>query len=141
MVDLRVRLRKFNLVLHDDKTRLIEFGRFAAQNRKRDGKGKPKTFDFLGFTHVCGKTRRGKFIVHRHTVRRRMRAKLLELKIRLYPWVSRVWRTLKRRSQRHRLTWERMSRLIARWLPHARIWHPYPDLRMYVITRGGSPVR
>jgi len=180
LADLRERLDKFNLELHDDKTRLIEFGRFAAQNRKRNGKGKPETFDFLGFTHVCGKTRKGKFIVHRHTVRKRMRAKLLELKGELrrrlhYPvpevgkWLRvvllghyryfgvagngrklnafryhlcRLWhRSLKRRSQRHRLTWERMSRLIARWLPHARIWHPYPDLRMYVNTRGRSPVR
>jgi len=74
------RFYKFNLEMHEGKTRLIEFGRFAAHNRKRQGKGKPETFDFLGFTHICGQTRNGKFIVQRHTVAKRMRAKLLELK-------------------------------------------------------------
>ena len=74
--ELRERLRKFNLELHDDKTRLIEFGRFAAENQKRRGEGKPETFNFLGFTHICGKTRKGKFVVLRHTMRKRLRAKL-----------------------------------------------------------------
>ena len=177
---LRKRFRKFNLELHEDKTRLIEFGRFAVQNRKRQGKGKPETFDFLGFTHICGKTRKGKFVVLRYTIAKRMRAKLLELKGELrrrlhWPvpvvgkWLrvvllghyryfgvpgnirkigafkyhlSLLWfRTLRRRSQRYRLIWERMSRLINRWLPRPRICHTYPDLSLYVKTRGKSPVR
>jgi len=170
---LNKRLCKFNLNLHEDKTRLIEFGRFAAQNRKRQGKGKPETFDFLGFTHICGKTRKGKFAVLRYTIAKRMRAKLMEIKGELrrrlhWPvpivgkWLrvvllghyryygvpgnfrkigafkyhlSLLWfRTLRRRSQRHRLIWERMSRLINRWLPRPRICHRYPDLSLYVKT-------
>jgi len=74
---LKKRFCKFNLELNEDKTRLIEFCRFAAQNCKRKGKGKPETFDFLGFTHICGKTRKGKFVVLRHTISKRMREKLL----------------------------------------------------------------
>jgi group II intron reverse transcriptase/maturase len=81
LAQLRERLAAFNLELHPEKTRLIEFGRYAAANRKRHGKGKPETFDFLGFTHFCGKTRtRGRFIVGRKTISKRMRAKLKELK-------------------------------------------------------------
>jgi len=78
--ELRERLAGYKLELHPDKTRLLEFGRFAAANRKRGGRGKPETFDFLGFTHVCGKTRRGAFTVLRLTMRKRLRAKLLEVK-------------------------------------------------------------
>jgi RNA-directed DNA polymerase len=78
--ELRERLAAYKLELHPDKTRLIEFGRFAAANRKRNGRGKPETFDFLGFTHVCGKTRKGRFTVLRLTIRKRLRAKLLEVK-------------------------------------------------------------
>jgi RNA-directed DNA polymerase len=78
------RLRKFGLELHPDKTRLIEFGRFAAVSRKRRGAGKPETFDFLGFTHICGQTRKhGKFLVLRKTVRKRLLAKLKELQAEL----------------------------------------------------------
>ncbi len=177
---LRERFQAFHLELHAEKTRLIEFGRFAAQNRRRRGEGKPETFNFLGFTHICGTTRKGKFTVHRRSIRKRIRTKLKELKKELRrrlhdpvpavgKWLrvvllghyryygvpgngdkmsafryhlSVLWyRTLRRRSQRKRLTWERMNRLIARWLPQPRIWHPYPDLRMYVTTRGRSPVR
>ena len=180
LADLRERFLKFNLELHKDKTRLIEFGRFAAQNRKSQGKGKPETFDFLGFTHICGKTENGKFMVLRHSIGKRIRAKLMELKIELkrrlhnpvpvvgkwlrvvllghyryygvpgnsrklhsfYFHLSRIWhKALLRRSQRHRLNWERMNRLIDRWLPRPRIYHPYPVLSMYVTTRGRSPVR
>jgi RNA-directed DNA polymerase len=78
--ELRQRLGKFNLELHGEKTRLIEFGRFAAERRERRGEGKPKTFNFLGFTHICGKTRTGKFAVWRRTEARRVRKKLQELK-------------------------------------------------------------
>ena len=174
------RFHEFNLELNADKTRLIEFGRFAAQNRKRQGKGKPETFDFLGFTHVCGKTSEGKFTVLRHTIGKRVRVKLMELKEELrrrlhWPvpvvgaWlrvvllghynyygvpgntrklgafryhVSCLWyKMLRRRSQRHRINWERMNRLIGNWFPQPRIHHPYPDFSRYVITQGRSPVR
>jgi len=174
------RFQKFNLELHADKTRLIEFGRFAAKNRERKGLGKPETFDFLGFTHICGQTQKGKFIVWRHTIGKRMRRKLMELKDELrrrlhlpVPLVGRwlrsvlnghfryfgvpgnsrklesfryhlsqLWyKVLRRRSQRSKLNWERMNRLIDRWLPKARAMHPYPDFQLYVSTRGRSPVR
>lgn len=78
--DLSERLRQFNLELHPDKTRLAEFGRFAAERRKRRGQGKPETFDFLGFTHICGQTRAGGFKVRRKTMRKKMCAKLKEVK-------------------------------------------------------------
>jgi RNA-directed DNA polymerase len=77
----RERMRQFGLELHPDKTRLIEFGRHAADNRKQRGENKPATFDFLGFTHICGTTRKtGRFIVRRKTIRKRLSAKLTELK-------------------------------------------------------------
>jgi RNA-directed DNA polymerase len=78
--NFRERLEKFGLELHPDKTRRIEFGRFAEQNRERRGEGKPETFDFLGFTHISGKNRLGRFTVRRKTIRKRMRAKLREIK-------------------------------------------------------------
>jgi RNA-directed DNA polymerase len=78
--ELRGRFAKFGLELHPDKTRLIEFGRFAAERRGKRGLGKPETFDFLGFTHICGKTRKGRFTVKRVTIPKRMRAKLSEVK-------------------------------------------------------------
>jgi group II intron reverse transcriptase/maturase len=78
--DLRERLKKFGLELHPDKTRRIEFGRFAEQSRKKRGEGKPETFDFLGFTHISGKDRNGKFALKRKTIAKRMRAKLHEIK-------------------------------------------------------------
>jgi RNA-directed DNA polymerase len=78
--DWRERLRKFGLELHPEKTRLIEFGRFAAANRKQRGEGKPETFSFLGFTHICGQTRKnGKFTVLRKTIRKRLLAKLKQV--------------------------------------------------------------
>jgi len=178
--ELRERFRKFNLELHADKTRLIEFGRFAAENRRRRGDGKPETFDFLGFTHVCDKTRNGKFIVLRQTMRQRLRAKLKQLKEELRTrwhvpipavgqWlrsvllghyhyygvprnqrklnafryqVYRLWlRALRRRSQRQRRLYARMNRLATQWLPAPRVFHPYPEHRLCVNTRGRSPVR
>jgi group II intron reverse transcriptase/maturase len=78
--DLRERLKNFGLELHPDKTRRIEFGLFAERNRKERGEGKPETFDFLGFTHICGKDRRGKFALKRKTIAKRMRAKLRKIK-------------------------------------------------------------
>lgn len=177
---LRERFKRFRLELNADKTRLLEFGRFAAEGRAKRGQGKPETFDFLGFTHSCGRTRNGKFVVNRRSMRKRIRGKLKELKVELRrrlhnpvpeigQWlrvvllghyryygvpgnsskmeafwyhVSLLWyKTLQRRSQRHGLNWERMNRFISRWLPRPGIYHPYPDLGRYVITRGRSPVR
>jgi RNA-directed DNA polymerase len=80
---MRDRLGKFTLTLHPDKTRLIEFGRFAATDRKRRGLGKPETFAFLGFTFICGLSRRGTFQLQRKTRRDRMRAKLKDIKAEL----------------------------------------------------------
>jgi RNA-directed DNA polymerase len=178
--ELRERFREFNLELHADKTRILEFGRLAAEQRKKRGEGKPETFNFLGFTHVCDKTRRGKFTVLRRTMAKRMRAKLRELKGSLRRcmhlpvgevghWLAAVLRgyyryygvprnfgaldrfrkavrrrwhhVLNRRSQKARVTEERMSQLVARWLPLPRICQPYPDVRLRVIIRGKSPVR
>ncbi len=82
-VELEQRLRKFGLALHEDKTELIEFGRFADRDRRRRGEGKPKTFDFLGFTHYCGKTRKGKFALKRRTQAKRRTAKLKEVYLKL----------------------------------------------------------
>jgi group II intron reverse transcriptase/maturase len=178
--ELRERLAKFGLTLHPEKTRLIEFGRFAEENRRNRGDGKPETFNFLGFTHSCSKTRRGKFTVLRQTMRTRWQAKLKAIKeelrrrlhdpipeqgaylrsvvtghIRYYgvPMngpalsafrnrVGRLWlRALRRRSHKHRLLLTRMRRLIAAWLPHVHICHPYPLVRLGVITQGKSRMR
>jgi len=80
LMDLQQRMEKFALSLHPEKTRLIEFGRFAAQNRARRGLGKPETFNFLGFTHISGRSRKGGFQLKRKSRRERMRAKLREIK-------------------------------------------------------------
>ena len=172
--ELAERFGKFGLELHPEKTRLLEFGPYAAENRKKRGQGKPGTFDFLGFTHICGKKRsNGRFTVLRQTIRKRLQAKLSEIKVELkrrmhHPipevgkWlrsvvgghiryygvpmnspalhlfrfqVGRLWyRALSRRSQNGRILWDRMRRLIDRWLPPARICHPYPLRRLGVIT-------
>lgn len=168
LVALRVRLEKFSLTLHPDKTRLIEFGRFAASNRQTRGLGKPETFDFLGFTHIAGRTLKGGFLLVRRTRRDRMRAALHALKEELRrrmhdsiaqqgQWlqkivkgyfayhavptnysrlagfrdkVMRAWmNVLRRRSQRQRITWDRMSRIATEWLPVPRILHPWPEAR------------
>lgn len=171
---LTERFRKFRLELNPEKTRLLEFGPFAATNRKRLGQGKPETFNFLGFTHICGKKRsNGMFTVLRQTIRKRLQAKLSEVKANLTrrmhdpipemgKWlrsvvgghvryygvpmngpalhvfrfqVGRLWhRALSRRSQNGRVPWDRMRRLIDRWLPPDRVCHPYPLRRLGVIT-------
>ncbi len=180
LAELRERFAKFGLELHPDKTRLIEFGRFAATNRQARGLGKPETFDFLGFTHICARMRDGRFWVRRITVAKRMRAKLREVKDQLKRrrhqpipeqgrWLAsvmrgyrayyavpgnraavatfrtqltRLWhKALERRSQRTRISWARMNRLETRWLPPARVVHPFPDVRFRVNTQGRSPVR
>jgi len=81
--ELRERFAKFGLELHPDKTRLIEFGRYAAERRRRRGTGKPETFDFLGFTHICATNKAGRFWIRRITIAKRMRAKLAEIKVEL----------------------------------------------------------
>ena len=82
--ELRERLRKFGLELHPDKTRLIEFGRYAMERRKKRGEGKPETFNFLGFTHICGTNHQtGQFTVHRRSMGKRMAAKLQDLRAKL----------------------------------------------------------
>lgn len=173
LAGLRERLAKFGLELHPEKTRLIRFGRFAAQNRKEQGARKPETFNFLGFTHICGTTRSGKFTVLRQTMRKKWQAKLKEIYIELRrrmhhsvpeqgaylrsvvaghvryygvpmnspaigafrEQVCRLWmKVLKRRSDKHNLTWDRMKRLIAKYIPAVRICHPYPSERLRVIT-------
>jgi len=173
LADLHERFARVGLTLHPDKTRILEFGRFARENRSRRGEGKPETFTFLGFTHICGKTKKGTFTVIRKTMRTRLQAKLKavykELKRRMHDPVpeqgaylrsvvgghiayygvpmngpsltvfrkeiGRLWmKALMRRSQRHRLTWDRMKRLVDRWLPPARVCHPYPLVRVRVTT-------
>ncbi len=78
--ELRERMEQFGLQLHPEKTRLIEFGRYAAERREKRGEGKPETFNFLGFTHCCGTTRKGAFTIKRKSIAKRLRAKLLEIK-------------------------------------------------------------
>src|SRR5229473_3595013 len=168
LAELRGRLALFGLELHPGKTRLIEFGRRAARDRAQRGEGKPETFDFLGFTHICATSRSGRFWVRRKTDSKRMRAKLMVVKDqfrrrRYLPlpdqgrWlasvvrghqayygvpgnyravhafrtqVTRHWyQALRRRSQKTRLTWARMNRIVTRWLPPTRIVHPFPEAR------------
>ncbi len=84
LADLRERLGKFGLELHPEKTRLIEFGRYAAERRAKRGEGKPETFNFLGFTHICGKNHvSGHFMVYRKTIGKRMAAKLKDVRQKL----------------------------------------------------------
>ena len=169
--EMRNRLQEFALSLNPEKTRIIEFGRFATERRERRGLGKPETFNFLGFTFICGKTRAGKFQIKRKTRGDRMRAKLQEMKQEMRrrmhqpipaqgQWLGRVvcgyfnyhavptngralevfrhhvtdfWRrTLRRRSQKDRITWARMTQLMDGWLPKPIILHPWPSDRFAV---------
>jgi len=168
LAGLRERFSRFGLELHPDKTRLIEFGRFAATSRARRGLGKPETFDFLGFTHICAKSKNGRFWLRRITISKRMRAKLKAVKDQLRQrmhepipeqgrWLGSVVRghmayygvpgnlkavaafrdqvvrhwlkTLRRRGQKTRTDWARMHRITTRWLPPARVVHPFPQAR------------
>jgi group II intron reverse transcriptase/maturase len=168
---MRQRLEQFALELHGDKTRLLEFGRHAAVRRRQRGLGKPETFSFLGFTFICGRSRRGAFQLQRKSRGDRMRAKLREVKEELRSrmhhaipeqgrwlravvtgffayhavptnaralgafrhYVSDLWRrTLRRRSQKDHMTWQRMTKLADAWLPPPRILHPWPDQRFAV---------
>lgn len=178
--ELGERFSKFGLALNTDKTRLIRFGKLAALQRKERREEKPETFDFLGFTHICGKSRAGRFVLFRHTskvrIRRRLQAMRKEMMRRRHlpipvqgAWIHQVvqgyfayhavptnsarlnlfrreiirsWKhALRRRSQRTRTTWKRMVPLSDRWIPRARILHPWPDERFDARTRGKSPVR
>jgi RNA-directed DNA polymerase len=169
LAELRERFARFGLGLHPDKTRLIEFGRYAARDRRRRGLGKPETFDFLGFTHICAASRKGKFWIKRITIAKRMRAKLKAVKEQLRRrrhepvpdqgrWLRSVlrghmgyfavpgntdrvsafrneltqhwYKALRRRSQRHRINWERMGPIVTRWLPRVRAVHPFPSERL-----------
>ena len=169
--EMRERLREFALSLHPEKTRLIEFGRFAAERRQRRGLVKPETFNFLGFTFICGKTRQGKFQIKRKTRPDRMRAKLKMIKEEMWRrmhqpipdqgrWLwhvvrgyfnyhavptnfralvafrteiaKRWYRVLTRRSERTKLNWTQMKRLIDDCLPKPRILHPWPSARFAV---------
>ncbi|SCK28614.1 group II intron reverse transcriptase/maturase [Variovorax sp. HW608] len=168
---MRTRFEQFGLELHGEKTRLLEFGRHAAKRRQRRGLGRPETFTFLGFTFICGKSRRGAFLLKRKTRGDRMRAKLQEIKAQLRNrmhdaipeqgrWLKAVvtgffayhavptnsralsafryhvvnlWRrTLRRRSQKDGMTWERMTKIAAAWLPPPRVLHPWPSERFAV---------
>ena len=167
---LQERLGRFGLTLNVEKTRLIEFGRYAAPNRKRRGQSKPETFDFLGFTHCCSTNRKGWFQIQRLTVKKRMRATIKAIRDKLVQrmhepvavvgkWLGRVvqgyfnyhavpgnlyrlgqmrqeicglWRKiLKRRSQRHKLPWDRFRRLAKVFIPALRSMHPYPEARFH----------
>lgn len=170
--ELEERLQKFGLELHPEKTRLIEFGRFAAESKEKRKEGKPETFTFLGFTHICGKTRQnGKFTIWRHTIKKKMQTKLREIKDELKKrmhlsiqevgqWLKAVvtghyryygvpgnceamndfrhaiglrWKhSLRRRSQKGNITWEKMEKLLDRWLPQPQICHKYPSERIGV---------
>jgi RNA-directed DNA polymerase len=172
--ELTERMQKFNLELHPEKTRLLEFGPYAIDQRQWRGEGKPETFNFLGFTHICVKKRsNGRFTVLRQTIRKRLQTKLnavkAELRRRMHEpipeqgkWLQAVvrghvryygvpmnqpalamfrfrvgwlWhRSLSRRSQNGRVLWDRMRRLITRWLPLPAVCHPYPLRRRGVIT-------
>ena len=168
---MRERLQRFALSLHPDKTRLIEFGRFAKKRRAQHRSDKPETFNFLGFTFICGQSRRGRFVLKRKSRGERIRTKLKELREEMRSrrhqpvpeqgrWLGQVvrgffayhavptniralnvfrhrimdlWRrSLKRRSQRDRSTWERIAKLADDFLPKPRILHPWPHARFAV---------
>jgi len=128
--DLRARFAKFGLALHPDKTRLIEFGRFAAENRRRRGQSKPETFDFLGFTHICGKKHRNRgFVVKRKTMAKRMRAKLKEVRAALVrrrhdplPQVGRWVRSVVQGYFNYHAVYGNLARLRAFRTQVARAW-------------------
>jgi hypothetical protein len=104
---LRERLAKFGLELHPEKTRLIDFGRYAAERRKKRGEGKPETFNFLDFTHICGTNyQTGKSTVRRKTIGKRMAAKLKEIRVGLHKRLhARVWY-----AGSQRCTWPELRR-------------------------------
>lgn len=171
--EMEERFAQYGLEIHGEKTRLIEFGRFAEANRTERGEGKPETFDFLGFTHICSRIPKGNhFTIHRKTIAKRLRAKLKEVREEIMrrrhepvpvlgKWlrsvvqghfnyyavpgnrpaidafrreINKAWlHALRQRSQiSSSLPWDRIKRLIATWIPTARILHPYPNHRLRV---------
>jgi RNA-directed DNA polymerase len=180
LTELRDRFATFGLELHPDKTRIVPFGP-RVWTGWRVGRGqKPGTFDFLGFTHISGTSRRRRHVLQRKTMRKRRQVKLHEVKAELRRrmhdpvpeqgaylrsviaghfryygvpgntpqlgafrhQVIRLWRhSLRRRSQTHRITWERIHRYVARWIPPVHIYHPWPQQRYGVTTRGKSRMR
>ena len=84
LTEMKARVEKFGLKLHPEKTRLIEFGKYASSNRKKSGKSKPETFDFLGFTHMCSKNKKGDFFLRRKTIKKRFKKKCKEVKQELW---------------------------------------------------------
>ena len=180
LADLRERFAKFGLELHPDKTRLIEFGRFAAERRAKRGRREARDVRLprlhahlredegravLAQAHDDLEADAGQAAEVKDELKRRRHLPIPEqghwlgsvvrghLAYYAVPGntdavaafrdqVSRHWyRALRRRSQRHRLNWDRMSRIATRWLPPARIMHPYPEVRFDARTRGRSPVR
>ena len=168
---LKARMGKFALELHEDKTRLIEFGRYAKSNRRARGQGRPETFDFLGFTHYCRTTRKGRFGLGRKPIAKRMVRTLKRLKevlrIRMHhdlfevaKWLGKVihgwlgyyavptsfrylkkfvyrlkrlWlRVLSQRSQKGRMTWQRLDIIVNAYWPPITIRHPWPSQRFAV---------
>ena len=172
MEAMKRRLGKFGLKLNGDKTRLLEFGRFALSNRKQKNRKKPETFDFLGFTHICSVRRSdGGFMLKRITIAKKLRGKLKQVRQTLMKnrhkdvyrqgqWlksvvqghnnyyavpgnlkaidlfrreICRYWlRALRKRSQRHNITWKKMTKLIKYFIPSTRVIHPYPNQRLCV---------
>jgi RNA-directed DNA polymerase len=174
---MRERLERFALSLHPVKTRLIEFGRYAANRRAQRGLGKPESFSFLGFTFICGKSRQGIFQLKRKTRRDRMQTKLRaikqEMRRRMHQpipvqgkWLQQVvsgyfnyhavptnsralhafrhsvaelWqRSLRRRSQKHSMTWERFTQLATTGFPNRESFIPGRKGGSPSNTRGGS---
>jgi RNA-directed DNA polymerase len=177
---LKQRLEKFGLKLHPEKTRLLEFGRSASDRRRREGRESCETFEFLGFTHICGKTRKNKrFVLWRRTSRKRLSRTLAAIKAQLRRrrhdsvgqtgrwlasvirgWlgyhavpdnfsrldefvteVTKLWlHQLRRRSQKGRAAWpwDRMNRLVDRYLPQPKILHPYPKDRFRARLAAGA---
>jgi len=166
---LHERMAKFGLSLNEEKTRILEFGRYAAERRARRGQRRPETFDFLGFTHICAVTRTNPhFTIRRLTIASRMRATLKAIRHDLMKrrhapisetgaWLARVvqgylnyhavpgnlkrlgmyraevcraWlHSLRRRSQRGRMTWDQFQRYVGRYIPKVRACHPHPNPR------------
>lgn len=165
---LKERLNAYGLRLHPDKTRLIEFGRYANERRSKRKEGQAETFEFLGFVHICSTTRNGRFALKRHTSRKKFRNKLKQIKGKLRQrgawakgkigrWlrsvvvghnryyavphnfkalvafrneITKLWlKTMRRLSQRTRMTWKRMRALAKKWLPQPKIYHPHPEKR------------
>ena len=174
------RFGSFELEMHPEKTRLIEFGRYAIERRRRRGLSKPETFDFLGFTHYCAETRKGRFRIGRNPVAKRMTRTLKRIKealrrrmhhdvVGVAKWLGkvvngwlnyfavpasfrylrrfvmrlkRIWhKIVRRRSQKDRFSWGRLSRLTEAYWPKLEIRHPWPGQRFAVnSTQGRSLV-